>query len=48
MYGANRIVAAKNKAANSAKSGRPNSPYGFGGVGTPKGRSGGGRSSSAM
>ena len=49
MYGANRIVAAKNKASNSAKSGRPNSPYGFGGVGAPKKRSsGGGRSSSAM
>lgn len=49
MYGANRIVAAKNKASNSAKSGRSNSPYGFGGTGTPKKRSsGGGRSSSAM
>ena len=48
MYGAKRIVTAKNKAANAAKSGRANSPYGFGGVGTPKGRSGGGRSSSSM
>ncbi len=48
MYGVARINAAKNKGANAAKSGRPNSPYGFGGVGTPRGRSGGGRSSSSM
>ena len=48
MYGVARINAAKNKGANAAKSGRANSPYGFGGVGTPKGRSGGGRSSSSM
>lgn len=48
MYGAPRINAAKSKAANAAKSGRANSPYGFGGTGTPKGRSGGGRSSSSM
>jgi len=49
MYGVARINAYKNKAANEAKSGRPNSPYGFGGVGTPKKRgSSGGRSSSAM
>ncbi len=48
MYGANRIVAAKNKAANAAKSGRSNSPYGFGGMGTPSKRSSGGRSSSSM
>lgn len=50
MYGANRIVTAKNKGANAAKSGRSNSPYGFGGVGTPKkrGAGGGGRSSSSM
>jgi len=48
MYGANRIVAAKNKAANAAKSGRSNSPYGFGGMGTPGRRSSGGRSSSSM
>lgn len=50
MYGANRIVTAKNKGANAAKSGRANSPYGFGGVGTPKkrGAGGGGRSSSSM
>ena len=49
MYGAPRINAAKSKAGNAAKSGRPNSPYGFGGVGTPKKRgSSGGRSSSTM
>ena len=49
MYGANRIVSAKNKAGNAAKSGRSNSPYGFGGMGTPKKRgSSGGRSSSTM
>jgi len=49
MYGAARINAAKSKAGNEAKSGRPNSPYGFGGVGTPKKRgSSGGRSSSTM
>ncbi len=49
MYGAKRIVTAKNKAANAAKSGRSNSPYGFGGTGTPGRRSsGGGRSSSSM
>jgi hypothetical protein len=49
MYGANRIVTAKNKGANAAKSGRSNSPYGFGGVGTPKKRgAGGGRSSATM
>lgn len=49
MYGANRINAAKSKAGNAAKSGRSNSPYGFGGVGTPKKRGGGGgRSSSTM
>ena len=44
MYGVARINAAKNKGANAAKSGRTNSPYGFGGVGTPKKRAtGGGR-----
>ena len=50
MYGVARINAAKNKGANAAKSGRANSPYGFGGVGTPKkrGAGGGGRSSSSM
>ena len=49
MYGVARINAAKNKGANAAKSGRANSPYGFGGVGTPKKRgSSGGRSSSTM
>lgn len=49
MYGVARINAAKNKGANAAKSGRPNSPYGFGGMGTPKKRgSSGGRSSSTM
>ena len=48
MYGAKRIVTAKNKAANAAKSGRSNSPYGFGGTGTPGRRSSGGRSSSSM
>ena len=49
MYGAPRINAAKSKAANAAKSGRANSPYGFGGTGTPKKRgSSGGRSSSTM
>ena len=49
MYGAPRINAAKSKAANAAKSGRANSPYGFGGTGTPKKRgSSGGRSSSVM
>ena len=47
MYGANRINAAKNKGANAAKSGRANSPYGFGGEGKPSKSSGGGRSSSA-
>lgn len=49
MYGVARINAAKNKGANAAKSGRANSPYGFGGTGTPKKRgSSGGRSSSVM
>ena len=49
MYGAARINAAKSKAGNAAKSGRSNSPYGFGGVGTPKKRgSSGGRTSSVM
>jgi len=49
MYGVARINAAKNKGANAAKSGRANSPYGFGGTGTPKKRgSSGGRSSSTM
>jgi len=48
MYGVARINAAKNKGANAAKSGRPNSPYGFGGTGTPSKRSSGGRSSSSM
>ena len=50
MYGVARINTAKNKGANAAKSGRANSPYGFGGVGTPKkrGAGGGGRSSSSM
>lgn len=44
MYGVARINAAKNKGANAAKSGRTNSPYGFGGVGAPKKRAtGGGR-----
>ena len=46
MYGAKRIVTAKNKGANAAKSGRSNSPYGFGG--TPNKRGGGGGRSSAM
>lgn len=49
MYGAARINAAKSKAGNEAKSGRANSPYGFGGVGTPKKRTtGGGRGSASM
>ena len=49
MYGVARINAAKNKGANAAKSGRATSPYGFGGMGTPKKRgSSGGRSSSTM
>lgn len=49
MYGVARINSYKNKAANESKSGRANSPYGFGGVGTPKKRGGGGgRSSSTM
>ncbi len=48
MYGAARINAAKNKGANEAKSGRANSPYGFGGVGKPGRRSSGGRSSASM
>jgi hypothetical protein len=48
MYGLARINSYKNKAANESKSGRANSPYGFGGVGTPKKRGGGGRSSSTM
>lgn len=42
MYGVARINAYKNKAANESKSGRANSPYGFGGVGTPKKRATGG------
>lgn len=46
MYGVARINAAKNKGANAAKSGRPNSPYGF--SGTPKKPGGSGRSSSSM
>ena len=49
MYGVARINAYKNKAANESKSGRANSPYGFGGTGTPKKRgSSGGRTSSVM
>jgi hypothetical protein len=49
MYGVARINSYKNKAANELKSGRSNSPYGFGGMGTPKKRgSSGGRSSSTM
>lgn len=43
MYGVARINSYKNKAANEAKSGRPNSPYGFSGTGKPSKMSGGGK-----
>jgi hypothetical protein len=48
MYGVARINSAKSKAGNESKSGRASSPYGFGGVGTPKKKStGGGKGMSA-
>jgi len=43
MYGVARINSYKNKAANESKSGRSNSPYGFGGMGKPSKMSGGGK-----